>query len=204
MKFLPAPVAKEDRRQFHYLVFWSNKAGPLILQFNWSEDTLARVLTLKYEQIAWHMVPVRPWVLARLGPDPWPTSINLVLYSTANDPQPQMIPRPQMIPKMDRKWSSTASDPESRPQMIPWKLEEWNGFYGTDDKKGLIIKKETFFSRLLNKDGRRPGRYISGQFIQGEKKNGINLKRYHGINRKLLPLSIASIFFQECFVFWKI
>ena len=127
-----------------------------------------------------------------------------VLYSIANDSQPQMIPRPQMIPKMDRKWSSTASDPESRPQMIPWKLEEWNGFYGTDDKKGLIIKKETLFSRLLNKDGRRPGRYISGQFIQGEKKNGINLKRYHGINRKLLPLSIASIFFQECFVFWKI
>ena len=41
------------------------------------------------------------------------------LYSTANDPQPQMIPRPQMIPKMDRKWSSTASDPQSRPQMIP-------------------------------------------------------------------------------------
>ena len=26
-----------------------------------------------------------------------------VLYSTANDPQPQMIPRPQMIPKMDPK-----------------------------------------------------------------------------------------------------
>ena len=25
------------------------------------------------------------------------------LYSTANDPQPQMIPRPQMIPKTDRK-----------------------------------------------------------------------------------------------------
>ena len=25
------------------------------------------------------------------------------LYSTANDPQPQMILRPQMIPKMDRK-----------------------------------------------------------------------------------------------------
>ena len=51
---------------------------------------------------------------------------------------------PQMIPKMDRKWSSTASDPLSRPQMIPWKLEEWNGFYGTDYKKGLIIKKEPF------------------------------------------------------------
>ena len=48
---------------------------------------------------------------------------------------PQMIPRPQMIPKMDRKWSSTASDPQSWPQMIPWKLEEWNEFYGTDYKK---------------------------------------------------------------------
>ena len=68
----------------------------------------------------------------------------VLLYSTAIDPQPQMIPRPQMIPKMDRKWSSTASDPESRPQMIPWKLEEWNGFYGTDYKKGLIIKKKPF------------------------------------------------------------
>ena len=55
-----------------------------------------------------------------------------------------MIPRPQMIPKMDRKWSSTASDPLSRPQMIPWKLEEWNGFHGTDYQKGLIIKKKPF------------------------------------------------------------
>ena len=63
-----------------------------------------------------------------------------------------MTPRPQMIPKMDRKWSSTASDPLTRPQMIPWKLEEWNGFYGTDYKKGLIIKKETFFSRLGKED----------------------------------------------------
>ena len=45
--------------------------------------------------------------------------VPVVLYSTANDPQPQMIPRPQMIPKMDRKWSSTASDPQRRPQMIP-------------------------------------------------------------------------------------
>ena len=67
-----------------------------------------------------------------------------VLYSTTNDPQPQMILRPQMIPKMDRKWSSTASDPLSRPQVIAWKLEEWNGFYGTDYKKGLIIEKKPF------------------------------------------------------------
>ena len=37
-----------------------------------------------------------------------------VLYSTANDPQPRMIPRPQMI--LDRKWSpkSTANDPERK------------------------------------------------------------------------------------------
>ena len=30
-------------------------------------------------------------------------SLDAVLYSTANDPQPQMIPRPQVIPKVDRK-----------------------------------------------------------------------------------------------------
>ena len=57
--------------------------------------------------------------------------LKAMLYCTV----PQMTPRPQMIPKMDRKWSSTASDPQSWPQMIPWKLEEWNGFYGTDYKK---------------------------------------------------------------------
>ena len=36
------------------------------------------------------------------------------LYSTANDPQQQMIPRPQMI--LDRKWSPklTANDPERK------------------------------------------------------------------------------------------
>ena len=61
------------------------------------------------------------------------------LYSTANDPQPQMIPRPQMIPKMDRKWSSTASDPQSWPQMIPRKLKEWTGLYGTDSKRNLFL-----------------------------------------------------------------
>ena len=42
------------------------------------------------------------------------------LYSTENDPQPQMIPRPQMIPQMGRKWSSTASDLQRWPQMFPW------------------------------------------------------------------------------------
>ena len=54
-----------------------------------------------------------------------------VLYSTATDPQPQMIPRPQMIPKVDRKWSRE-------------KLREWTGSYGTDYKKGLIIKWNLF------------------------------------------------------------
>ena len=38
-----------------------------------------------------------------------------------------MIPRPQMIPKMDRKWSPTANDPRSEPQMILRKWEEWSG-----------------------------------------------------------------------------
>ena len=68
-----------------------------------------------------------------------------------------MISRPQIIPKIDRKWSSTVSDPQSRPQMIPWKIEEWNGFHGTEYKKGLIRKREG-------------GRQISAQFIQVEKK----------------------------------
>ena len=57
---------------------------------------------------------------------------------TVNHNPPQDCRVPQMIPKMDRKWSSTASDLQSRPQMIPWKLEEWNGFYGTDYKKRLL------------------------------------------------------------------
>ena len=36
---------------------------------------------------------------------------NMVQYSAANDPRPQMIPIPEMIPKLDRKWSRTANDP---------------------------------------------------------------------------------------------
>ena len=46
------------------------------------------------------------------------------LYITANESQPQMIPIRQMIPKIDRKWSSTVSDPQSRPQMIPKEKEK--------------------------------------------------------------------------------
>ena len=56
-----------------------------------------------------------------------------------------------MIHKMDHKWSSTVSDPQSRPQMIPWKIEEWNGLHGTDYKKGLIIKGKLFLSTPKDK-----------------------------------------------------
>ena len=40
----------------------------------------------------------------------------LLLYSAANDPRPQMIPRPEMMPKLDRKWSPkwTANDPRRK------------------------------------------------------------------------------------------
>ena len=61
------------------------------------------------------------------------------MYSTASDPQPQMIPRPQMIPKMDRKWSSTASDPQSWPQMIPKEKQEWLRLELADHRVYFII-----------------------------------------------------------------
>ena len=50
-----------------------------------------------------------------------------------------MIPRPQMIPKMDCKWSSTASDPQSRPQMIPKDKQEWLGLKLADHRVDFII-----------------------------------------------------------------
>ena len=52
---------------------------------------------------------------------PWPPVLffQISLYPTVHCTVPQIIPRPQRIPKMDRKWFSTASDPQSRPQMIP-------------------------------------------------------------------------------------
>ena len=91
-----------------------------------------------------------------------------VLYSTANDPQRQMIPRPQMIPKMDRKWSSTASDPKVDRKWSREKLREWIGSYGTDYKKRTDYKKEPFPPAFYRK--RQGGRPISGQFVKGEKK----------------------------------
>ena len=47
-----------------------------------------------------------------------------------------MTARPKMIPKMDRKLSSTTSDPHSRLQMIPRGKSKWPGL--------------TFVSRLLS------------------------------------------------------
>ena len=50
-----------------------------------------------------------------------------------------MMPRPQMMPKMDRKWSSTASDPQSRPQMIPKEKWEWFRLELADQRVDFII-----------------------------------------------------------------
>ena len=68
---------------------------------------------------------------------------------TANDPETANDPQngPQMI--LDRKWSlkSTANDPVKTWGM-EWILWEWL-------QKRTHYKKETFFSRLLKKKGRR-------------------------------------------------
>ena len=107
---------------------------------------------------------------------------------TANDPETANDPQngPQMI--LDRKWSlkSTANDPVKTWGM-EWILWDWL-------QKRTDYKKETFFSRLLKKKARRTLHLRS--IYTRRKKNWINLKRY-GINRILLPLSIASIFFLK-------
>ena len=68
---------------------------------------------------------------------------------TANDPETANDPQngPQMI--LDRKWSlkSTANDPVKTWGM-EWILWDWL-------QKRTDYKKETFFSRLLKKKGRR-------------------------------------------------
>ena len=46
----------------------------------------------------------------------------------------------------------TANDPQNGPQMIPWKVEEWNGFYGTDPRqKRTDYKKNLFLSPFQEK-----------------------------------------------------
>ena len=47
--------------------------------------------------------------------------------------------RDRKIPKMDGKWSSTASDPQSRPQMIPKEKPEWLAHKLTDNRVNFII-----------------------------------------------------------------
>ena len=53
------------------------------------------------------------------------------LYSSVNDPETANDPRSQVIPTVDHKLSRE-------------KLREWIGSYGTDYKKGLIIKRNLF------------------------------------------------------------
>ena len=50
------------------------------------------------------------------------------MYSAANDPRPQIIPRPEMIPNLDHKWPRTANDSRCRPPMMPLENKEWHGF----------------------------------------------------------------------------
>ena len=88
-----------------------------------------------------------------------PNKKEWVLYSAANDPRPQMIPRPKMIPKWDRKWSPTSNDPrpqiitngkcsqvENDPQISPHMVPKW-------DRKWSHPKKEecngVWFPRFL-------------------------------------------------------
>ena len=78
-----------------------------------SPPTFTLTLTLHPDPYPYPYPYPHPWCY------PYPRFTNAAnleqraLYSTASDPQSQMIP------KMDRKWSSTASDPQSWPQMIP-------------------------------------------------------------------------------------
>ena len=135
------------------------------------------------------------WVVFRVREEGSVGFLSTVQYRkwspTANDPETANYPQngPQMI--LDRKWSlkSTANDPVKTWGM-EWILWDWL-------QKRTDYKKETFFSRLLKKKGRRTLHLRS--IYTRRKKNGINLKRY-SIYRILLPLSIASISFQE----WKI
>ena len=72
----------------------------------------------------------------------------------------------------DRKWSPkwTANDP--RPQVIPKVDRKWS--YGTD------YKKETFFSRLLKKKGKRT-LHLRSIFVAGKFKTGRTLRRKNSI-----------------------
>ena len=76
---------------------------------------------------------------------------------TASDPETSNDPRPQVIPKVDRKWSR-----ENLRNGLDWL------------QKRADYKKETFFSCLLKKKGRRTLHLRS--IYTRWKKNWINLK----------------------------
>ena len=110
--------------------FWKRVCKMTLFRLKYGQD-FAEPSGTPWSRIPRSTVQYRKW--SQTGNDP----------ETANDPQngPQMI--------LDRKWSlkSIANNP-----VKTWGME-W--ICGTDYKKGLIIKKETFFSRLLKKKGRR-------------------------------------------------
>ena len=89
-----------------------------------------------------------------------------------------MILRTQMIPKTDRK-------PQGRPQMIPGKIEEWNGmdFMGPDYKKRLMIKKNLFLSPSKEK-GKEDATSQVNSNNKAKKKEWI--WKGYGINRTSL------------------
>ena len=106
-------------------------------------------------------IPNRKWSQDRKWPLKW----------TANDP------RPQVIPKVDRKWSRE-------------KLREWIGSYGTDYKKGLIIKRNLFLLPSREK-GMEDGR-SQVNLYKAKKKMEWNLKMilfqefFIGVKKKIL------------------
>ena len=97
---------------------------------------------------------------------------------------------------LNRKWSpeSTAND------SVKW-IEEWNGFYATAYKKGLIIKRNLFLPTTSKEKGKEDA---TSQLNLYKAKKMEQIWKGYDINHLLLSLSIASNFFQECFVSVKI
>ena len=108
----------------------------------------------------------------------WVVILSAVQYRkwspTANDPETANDPQngPQMI--LDRKWSlkSTANDPVKTWGM-EWILWDWL-------QKRTDYKKETFFSRLLKKKGKRT-LHLTSIFVAEKFKTGRTLRRKNSI-----------------------
>ena len=95
---------------------------------------------------------------------------------------------------LDRKLSlkSTANDPVKTWGM-EWILWDWL-------QKRTDYKKGSFFSRLLKKKGKEDA---TSQVNLYKVKKKLNKSEKYGINRILLPLSIASIFLKNVSSFAK-